>query len=197
MPVRLPAAERRASLVEAALAVFSADGFQGATMDAVAAEAGVTKPVLYQHFPSKLELFLGLLHEVSGRLRAQVEASVAEAENPHDMVRFGIRAMFAFVADHPEEFRLLFGEGVRADEEFAAEVRSFERGMADTIADLIDIDGLERPGRLLLAHGIVGLAEATARHWVPGGSGLDLDEAADHVAELAWSGLRAPQRSAD
>ena len=68
---------------------------------------------------------------------------------------------------------------------------------SDTIADLIDIDGLERPGRLLLAHGIVGLAEATARHWVPGGSGLDLDEAADHVAELAWSGLRAPQRSAD
>ena len=57
MATRLPAAGRRAGLVEAALTVFSAEGFKVATMDAVAAEAGVTKPVLYQHFPSKRELF--------------------------------------------------------------------------------------------------------------------------------------------
>lgn len=197
MATRLPAAERRAGLVDAALTVFSAEGFQGATMDAVAAEAGVTKPVLYQHFPSKRDLFRGLLHDVAGRLRAEVEAAVAEASGPHDMVRRGVRALFEFVASHPEEFRLMFGEGVRSDEEFAAEVRTFERSMAGAIAELIDIDGLEPSGRLVLAHGIVGLTESTARHWVLGGSGLDLDTVIEHVADLAWHGLRAPQRLND
>lgn len=197
MATRLPAAERRAGLVDAALTVFSAEGFQGATMDSVAAEAGVTKPVLYQHFPSKRDLFRGLLHDVAGRLRRQVDEGVADATGPHDMVRRGIRALFEFVAHHPDEFRLLFGEGVRSDEEFAAEVRIFERSMADAIAELIDIEGLEPAGRLVLAHGIVGLAESTARHWVLGGSGLDLDTVIDHVADLAWHGLRAPQRLSD
>ena len=197
MATRLPAAERRAGLVTAALTVFSAEGFQGATMDAVAAEAGVTKPVLYQHFPSKRDLFRGLLTDVAGRLRAGVDEAVAEATGPHDMVRRGVRALFVFVADHPDEFRLLFGEGVRSDEEFAAELRTFERSMADAIADLIEIDGLEPAGRLVLAHGMVGLTESSARHWVLGGSGLDLDTVVEHVADLAWHGLRAPQRLSD
>lgn len=197
MATRLPAAERRAGLVEAALAVFSAEGFQAATMDAVASEAGVTKPVLYQHFPSKRDLFRGLLHDVAGQLHREVEEAVGQATGPQDMVRRGVRTFFTFVADHPDEFRLLFGEGVRADEEFAAEVRLFERSMADAIAELIDIDGLEPAGRLVLAHGIVGLTESTARHWALGGSGLDLDTVIEHVADLAWHGLRAPQRLSD
>lgn len=197
MATRLPAAERRAGLVDAALTVFSAEGFQAATMDSVAAEAGVTKPVLYQHFPSKRDLFRGLLHDVAARLRREVDDAIGQATGPHDMVRRGVRAVFTFVAGHPEEFRLLFGEGVRSDEEFAAEVRVFERSMADAIAELIDIDGLEPAGRLVLAHGIVGLTESTARHWALGGSGLDLDTVVEHVADLAWHGLRAPQRLTD
>lgn len=197
MATRLPAAERRAGLVEAALAVFSAEGFQTATMDAVAAEAGVTKPVLYQHFPSKRELFHELLRDVSERLRTEVQEAVALADSPHDMVRRGMRALFTFVGEHPEEFRLLFGEGVRSDEEFAAEVRGFERSMAGAIAELIDIDGIEPAGRLALAHGVVGMAESIARHWSLGGSGLSLDQVVEHVSDLAWHGLRAPQRAGD
>ena len=63
--------------------------------------------------------------------------------------------------------------------------------MADAIAELIDIEGIEPAGRLALAFGIVGLAEASARHWSLGGSGLSLDEVVEHVSDLAWHGLRA------
>ena len=147
MATRLPAAERRAGLVEAALTVFSAEGFKVATMDAVAAEAGVTKPVLYQHFPSKRELFHELIRNVARSLRSDVTDAVGAATSPHDMVRRGMRAVFTFVDERPEEFRLLYGEGVRSDEEFAVEVRGFERSMADAIAELIDIDGIEPAGR--------------------------------------------------
>ena len=201
MATRLPAAERRAGLVEAALTVFSAEGFKVATMDAVAAEAGVTKPVLYQHFPSKRELFHELIRDVARRLRSDVTAAIGAATSPHDMVRRGMRAVFTFVDERPEEFRLLFGEGVRSDEAFAVEVRGFERSMAAAIAALIDIEGIEPAGRLALAFGIVGLAAARAaacaRHWSLGGSGLSLDEVVEHVSDLAWHGRRAPQRKPD
>ena len=93
MATRLPAAERRAGLVEAALTVFSAEGFKVATMDAVAAEAGVTKPVLYQHFPSKRELFHELIRDVARRLRSDVTDAIGAATSPHDMVRRGMRAV--------------------------------------------------------------------------------------------------------
>jgi AcrR family transcriptional regulator len=67
-PPRLPKAERRAQLLEAALEVFSADGYHAAGMDHIAERAGVTKPVLYQHFPSKLDLYLALLDAAIGDL---------------------------------------------------------------------------------------------------------------------------------
>ena len=86
MATRLPAAERRAGLVEAALTVFSAEGFKVATMDAVAAEAGVTKPVLYQHFPSKRELFHELIRNVARSLRSDVTDAVGADVADLDLV---------------------------------------------------------------------------------------------------------------
>lgn len=186
----MPAAKRRIQLLEAALALFAADGFQATTMDAVAAEAGVTKPVLYQHFPSKRELFLELLRDVGGRLSESVGHATAEAHAPREMVDRGFAAYFEFVARQPAEFRLLFGEGVRIDAEFAREVAAVERNLAEFIAGLITIEGLDPSERLVLAHGIVGLAESTGRHWTNlGCPGLAGDLAA-RVADLAWYGLR-------
>ena len=194
MTVRLPAAERRAQLLEAALGVFAAEGFQMATMDSVAAEAGVTKPVLYQHFPSKRELFLELLREVGTRLTVAVEEATSRAGSPHRQVEMGFAAYFHFVADHPDEFRLLFGEGVRLDPEFAGAVAQVEGSLARFIAALIEIEGLDERGRLLLAHGILGLAESTGRHWLATGMAGDVDDLAARVADLAWLGLRGRGR---
>ena len=71
---RLPAAERRDQLLTAALAVFSRDGYHGTSMNDVAVAAGVTKPVLYQHFPSKQSLYVELLSDVG----AQLDAAIVE-----------------------------------------------------------------------------------------------------------------------
>ena len=190
MTIRLPAAERRVQLLDAALALFAAEGFQSATMDSVAAEAGVTKPVLYQHFSSKRELFLELLRDVGRRLTDSVGDATARASSPREMVDFGFRAYFDFVADHPDEFRLLFGEGVRVDVDFAVEVTKVERSIAEFVAGLITIEGLDANERLVLAHGIVGLAEGTGRHWTAVGRPGDVTELAAQVADLAWYGLR-------
>ena len=190
MTIRLPAPERRAQLLHAALGIFAAEGFQATTMDTVANEAGITKPVLYQHFPSKRELFLELLREVGARLAETVAEAANAAESAEAQVIDGFAAYFRFVAAHPDQFLLLFGEGVRIDAEFAEAVAVVEAELARFIAALIEIEGLDDDDRLVLAHGILGLAEGTGRQWIAAGASGDVDALAARVGDLAWLGLR-------
>jgi AcrR family transcriptional regulator len=75
--VRLPAAERRAALVEAALRVFSEGSYAGATTAQIAREAGVSEPILYRHFGSKRELYFACLDVAWGRIRRRIEEEIA------------------------------------------------------------------------------------------------------------------------
>ena len=188
--VRLPAARRRKQLLDVALRVFAERGFHPTSMNDLAEAAGVTKPVLYQHFGSKRELYLELLDDVGSRLRESIGKATSEATTPRQQVERGFAAYFRFVAEHEAAFQVLFGGGSRRDEEFAAYARRVEDSIADAVAALIDVPGLDDGTRRLLAHGIVGLAEGASRHWMLGGSDGDPDELAHRVAELAWAGLR-------
>ena len=187
---RLPAVRRRRQLLDVALEVFAQRGFHGASMAEVAKAAGVTKPVLYQHFGSKRDLYLQLLDDVGQRLLEEVQKATAAAGGPRQQVAAGFVAYFQFVADQESAFRLLFGgDGREADPEFALAVRRVEDAMADAIALLIEAD-IDDEHRRLLAYGIVGLAEATSRHWVLTGRRESVDDLSHRVADLAWAGLR-------
>ena len=194
---RLPAAERRRQLLEVALDAFSAGGFHGTSMDDVAAAAGVTKPVLYQHFGSKRGLYVELLNDVGGQLMDVIAKAAAEANGPHRQVEAGFRAYFRFVEHREPAFRLLFGGGSKRDEDFADLVRQVEGAIAELIASFITVE-LPPEQTLTLAHGIVGMAESTCRHWLrqrsEGETTVTGDEVADQLAELAWAGLRGVGR---
>ena len=189
-PTRLPAARRRQQLLDTALDVFAERGFHPTSMNDLAEAAGVTKPVLYQHFGSKRELYLELLDDVGSRLRESIDKATSEAATPRQQVERGVTAYFRFVHEHEAAFQVLFGGGSRRDEEFAAYARRVEDSIADLVAALIDVPGLDDETRRLLAHGIVGLAEGASRHWLRGGSVRDPADLAHRVAELAWAGLR-------
>lgn len=193
MAVRLPAAERRQQLIETALDLFAARGLHGVSMDDIAEAAGVTKPVLYQHFASKRALFMELLDEVGKAMLGAIANATGAATTPREQVEAGLGAYFRFVADHHNSFVLLFGDGSRRDEEFATAVDSVESVMAEFIAPLIDVD-LDAEHRLLLAHAVIGLAEGASRRWVATGAKESPEEAAQRVANLAWAGLRAVHR---
>jgi len=187
---RLPAVQRRRQLLDVSLDVFAQRGFHAASMAEVAEAAGVTKPVLYQHFGSKRELYLELLDDVGQRLLEEVQKATAAAGGPRQQVAAGFAAYFRFVADHENAFRLLFGgDGREADAEFAEAVRRVEDAMADAIAALIDTD-IDDDHRRLLAYGVVGSAEATSRHWVLTGRREPVDTLSRRVADLTWAGLR-------
>jgi AcrR family transcriptional regulator len=186
----MPAAERRAQLLDVALQVFGERGFHDTSMNDIAEAAGVTKPVLYQHFGSKRELFLEVLREVGGRLRDAVGKATAAATSPHQQVEDGFRAYFTWVANTRGGFDVLFAGETRRDREFVSEALKVETEIADVIAELIVVDGMEEQRRRLLAYAIVGLAETTSRHWLTNDLDVDVSQLAQQCADLAWAGLR-------
>lgn len=197
---RMPAAARRNQLLDVALERFAARGYFDTSMEEIADAAGVTKPVLYQHFQSKQQLFLELLDSVGRDLLSDVERRALAEAHPYQRVLAGFRAYFHFVCQRPAAFQLVFGSGARLSDEFADSVRRLEEGIAATIARFIEAD-IDDEHRDLLGYAIVGLGEVAGRRWVAlqGGDGgqvpTDLDPAeadrmAARLADLVWAGLR-------
>ena len=194
MSVRLPAAARREQLVTTAIEMFARQGFHATSMNHNADAAGVTKPVLYQHFVSKRDLYLGLLEETGHRLLSVIEAATRDADGPRSQVVRGFMAYFRWVAADRDEFLLLFGSGARRDEEFAEAVRRIEDAVAEAIAPLIRAD-IDAEHQRLLASALVGLAEATSRRLVAANGVIDAERVGRQVADLAWAGLRGLRRT--
>src|SRR5262245_33291426 len=190
VPTRLPAARRRRQLLGVALRVFAAEGYHNASMNDIAVEAGATKPVLYQHFTSKRELFTELLTDVGRDLQDRITKAVAAASGPREMVELGFAAYFTYVDRHRDAFQLFYGGGLARDDEFAELVNQTERTLAALVAGLIEIEGLSASQRQVLGHGIVGMIEGASIHWLRSNSDADPEVLAHQLADLAWRGLR-------
>ena len=162
-------------------------------MNDVAEAAGVTKPVLYQHFASKRKLFVELLEDVGSRLGVLIADATASADAPREKVERGFSAYFRWIDGNRAAFSLLFRGSVRLDAEFADAVHHVESFLAESIATLIEAD-LDDEHRRTIAHGIVGLAEGTGRHWIDDELDLDPDILGRQVADLAYAGLRGVHR---
>jgi AcrR family transcriptional regulator len=162
MSMRLPAEQRRTQLLSVAVEVFGERGFHSTSMDEVAEAAGVTKPVLYQHFPSKRALYRELLDDVDAQLVAELVVATDAAPSGRERVEAGFAAYFRFVTENRAAFRLLFGASVRNDAEFAVVAERTIDRIAALIAELIQIEA-PADHRRVLAHAIVGMAEATSR----------------------------------
>jgi len=192
---RLPAPERRRQLLQTALAVFASQGFHPTSMNEIAVAAGVTKPVLYQHFASKRGLYLAVLEDVGGRLEDAIAKATAGAGGPREQVEAGVQAYFRFVADEADAFLLLFGGDTLHDAEFARRAVATEQSIADAVAPLIAVEGIDAEHQAVLAHALVGLAEGASRRWLGRGRRDDPEVVARQVAEMAWAGLRGIRSS--
>jgi AcrR family transcriptional regulator len=190
----LTADARREQILDVAIDVFGRGGYYGASMNDIAEAAGVTKPVLYQHFDSKSDLYRALLDEVGARMLASIAKATADATSGKEQTHRGFQAYFRWVAQRHDEFMLLFGSA-RHDGEFSEQIRKITADAAEAIAPLIAVD-IDPDHRRTLAHALVGLAEGASRQLVGLGQAFDADEVAREVSALAWAGLRATHRSA-
>ncbi len=187
---RLTADARREQILDVAIDVFGRAGYFGASMNDIAEAAGVTKPVLYQHFDSKSDLYAALLDEVGNRMLGAIAKATADAPDGKEQTLRGFQAYFRWVAHRHDEFMLLFGGSARHDGDFSAQLRRITEAAAEAIAPLIAVD-IDPEHRRTLAHGLVGLAEGASRRLVGLGEAFDPDEIAAEVGALAWAGLRA------
>ena len=196
---RLTAEQRRQQLYAVALELFAQRGYRATTMDDITEAAGVTKPLLYQHFSSKRALYLELVDSIARDLLSAVREAVMRADGPRQQVELGFAAYFRLVVSREAEFRLLYGRDHADDMELGRALRAVEDAIAEAIDPLIDA-GLEPDHRRLLAYGIVGMAEGASRRFMeqrPEGKGdaAVVDEEAQRLAgrmaDLAWAGLRS------
>jgi AcrR family transcriptional regulator len=188
--MRLRAAERRAQLLGVARRLFARDGYRGASMESIAEAAGVTKPVLYQHFSSKRALYSALLAGELARLTQELEAAFSQAGSNSERLRQGFGAYLALVDQHEDAFRLLFTEALGLDADFQDQVAEFRGWVAGRVAAIIAAEaGLDPPRARGLAAAIVGMAEGAAGWWLDERRPLPADELADELAGLAWKGF--------
>lgn len=189
-PVRMPRSARRKQLLSAAQDVFVAHGYHAAAMDDIAERAGVSKPVLYQHFPGKLELYLALLDTHSDELVARVREAMAATSDNKERVRGAMRAYFDFIDHESEAFRLVFESDLRSEPAVRERVDRVERETVEAIADTIMADtGVDRDRADLLAAGLVGSATTAARYWLGDGRQVPKADAETLLAALAWRGI--------
>ncbi len=187
---RLPRSARRAQLLEAAQAAFVENGYHAAAMDDIAERAGVSKPVLYQHFPGKLELYLALLDSHTDILEGLVREALASTTDNKERVYAAIAAYFDFVSRDGAAFRLIFESDLTNESAVRNRLDTIGLICAEAVAEVIAEDtDMPEAEASLLGMALTGLAQVSARHWLAQGPAIPQDEAARLVGTLAWRGL--------
>jgi AcrR family transcriptional regulator len=187
---RLPRPARRRQLLGAAQEVFVAQGYHAAAMDEIAERAGVSKPVLYQHFPGKLELYLALLDESVDELAGLVRDALSSTTDNKQRVLATFRAFFDFVSGTGEAFRLVFESDLSNEPEVRARLNRTTRAVADMISQFIREDaGLSDEEAHLLGMALVGMAQVSARYWLSTDRAIPKEAAEQLLARLAWRGI--------
>ena len=187
---RLPRDERRAQLLVAALEVFTAAGYHSAAMDEIADRANVSKPVLYQHFPSKLDLYLAVLDLHIDSLVFAIQKAIASNRENSSRVAATVEAYFGFIDNECEAFRLLFESDMNLEPQVRERLNRMTYDCAAAVSAVISIDtGLGKEESMMLAVGIIGTVQTTARHWLDRDGKIDRKRATELVMNLIWRGI--------
>jgi AcrR family transcriptional regulator len=194
---RLPRPARRRQLLGAAQEVFVAQGYHAAAMDEIAERAGVSKPVLYQHFPGKLDLYLALLDESAEELVAIVREALSSTTDNKQRVPATFQAFFDYVSDSGEAFRLVFESDLSNEPAVRERLDGTMRDCADMISQFIREDaGLSDDEAHLLGMALVGMAQVSSRYWLTTDRAIPKDAAEQLLARLAWRGISSWPRTA-
>jgi AcrR family transcriptional regulator len=193
---RLPRPERRRQLLDAALEVFVSQGYHAAAMDEIAERAGVSKPVLYQHFPSKLELYLALLDQSVDELLETVRGALRSTTDNRQRVAATFSAYFEYMESEGQAYRLVFESDLGNEEAVRDRLERGQHECAEMISQMVRQDaGLDDDEAHLVSVGMVGLAQVTARYWLSTREHIPREAAEQLVARLAWRGISGWPRS--
>ena len=186
----MPRPARRLQLLGAARDVFVAQGYHAAAMDEIAERAGVSKPVLYQHFPGTLELYLALLDESAAELTKIMSDALSSTSDNKQRVPATFKAFYDFVAGTSEAFRLVFESDLSNEPAVRERVDRAMNDCAEMVSLFIREDaGVSNEEAHLLGMALVGMAQVSARYWLSSAQAIPKDAAEQLIARLAWRGI--------
>jgi AcrR family transcriptional regulator len=193
---RLPVAQRRELIIDAAGRLFGERGYDGARLDEIAAAAGVTKPVLYRHFDSKRDLYLALLARHRDDLPSFVEA-IPEEGSAEARLRVGVELWLTYVEEHAYAWRMLF-----RDTGGGPQIAAFRREVQDRAREVLvtmlrSLEGASIPeGELEPLAELVRSGMASLVLWWMDNPDAPRQTLVDAIARV-WSGLlQAPSPKA-
>ncbi|MGV9765187.1 TetR/AcrR family transcriptional regulator [Micromonospora tulbaghiae] len=189
---RLPRAVREQQMLDAAVKVFSRRGFHAASMDEIADDAGISKPMVYAYLGTKEELFIACLHRESTRMMEAIAGAAAPELPADERLWRGLRAFFGFVGAHRDGWAVLYRQA-RGSQPFAAELAAMRGRLVEVVAGMLD-HALRASGREVgatdlevVAYALVGASESLA-DWLADHPEADAGKTATRMMNVAWLG---------
>ncbi|MEH1014904.1 TetR/AcrR family transcriptional regulator [Micromonospora sp. CPCC 206060] len=189
---RLPRAVREQQMLDAAVKVFSRRGYHAASMDEIAEDAGISKPMVYAYLGPKEDLFVACLHRECTRMIEAIAGAAAPDLPPDERLWRGLRAFFGFVGAHRDGWSVLYRQ-TRGEPPFAGQLATMRARMVEVIAGMLD-DALRAQGREaretdleVIAYALVGASESLA-DWLADHPTADPEKTATRMMNVAWLG---------
>lgn len=186
--------ERREQLLAAAARAVEMHG-ASVRMEDIAAEAGVTKPILYRHFGGKGGLYEALARRAAADLMERLSSEVETSQNnPRNRIRRTVDAFLEAIEERPELYRFLLGRAAAERPAVSQTVGDFTYQLADRVTQIVEEEydrfGLTPRAPRVVSHAMIGAAQAVADWWLATGE-MSRDDLVDSLVTLLWSGIPA------
>jgi AcrR family transcriptional regulator len=186
---RLTAAARRAQLIEVGRTVFAERGFEATSVEEIAARANVSKPVLYDHFGGKEGLYAVVVDREVERIVQKVAASVATG-TPRARIENAALAYLTYVKEHPEGFAILQRDTPAGSGKMPALMYDLADRVSKVFTEQFRKGGYDAKTAPIYAHALVGMVAFVGQWWIDSHKPPPVETVANHLAALAWTGLR-------
>lgn len=189
---RVPRAEREQQMIAVAEQIFGTRGFVAASMDEIAEQVGVSKPMLYEYFGSKEGLLVGTIRSARTELRTRTEQAVHGAVDIEDALRKGLVAFFRFITEHRMSWSLLRNESALMATSAGTELEQTRQQQTNLMIMLMAgfAPGSTELGREAAAEIIVGSCERLAT-WCERRAEITPEQAAEYIMGAVWYGMSA------
>lgn len=188
---RLTGAERRVQLMEIGRAVFASKGYEATSIEEVAQQAGVSKPIVYEHFGAKEGLYAAIVEREMDNLVARVTASISQG-TPRQRFEDAVLAFMAYVKDEPAGFAVLTRDSPTATTRrgLTRVIDDLAQRVGDVFRSEFELAGYPSKVAPIYANALLGMVTQVGHWWAAEGKSFSTENVARHVAALGWMGLR-------
>ena len=188
---RLPAAARRAQLIDVGRSVFAERGYEAASVEEIAERARVSKPIVYEHFGGKEGLYAVVVDREVEHILGSIVAAVGSG-TPRERLEQAVLAFLVYVKERPDGFAVLLRDAPPSRR--GGEMPALMYDLADRVSDIFSEQfrkaGYDAKAAPIYAHALVGMVSFVGQWWTDANKPPPADVVASHIAALAWMGLR-------